>query len=191
MLERCDIIAGGFPCQDISNAGECAGLGGERSGLWWEMLRAICLVRPKYALVENVAALLDRWMGEVLGSLAASGHDAEWDCLPACAFGAPHERDRVFTLAYPQRGDVSEHRIRNLTFAGAGDEAPDRPRNGLATSRGWWASEPGVDRVGNGVPNEMDRIHSLGNAVVPQIAEWIGRRILEAEKERLGEGQDV
>jgi hypothetical protein len=78
-----DVICGGFPCQDISVAGAGAGLAGERSGLWRELLRAIRVVRPHYAIVENVAALLGRGMGTVLGDLAEIGHDAEWHCIPA------------------------------------------------------------------------------------------------------------
>lgn len=102
LLDECgpvDVICGGFPCQDISNAGKRAGIDGERSGLWAEYVRIVRELRPSYVVVENVAALLGRGMGRVLGDLAASGYDAEWDCLPAAAFGAPHIRDRVFILA--------------------------------------------------------------------------------------------
>src|SRR5690606_13124048 len=95
-----DVVCGGFPCQDISNAGKRAGITGERSGLWRELVRAIRVVRPKYAIVENVAALLGRGMGTVLGDLAESGYDAEWDCIPASAVGAYHERDRLWIVAY-------------------------------------------------------------------------------------------
>ena len=98
-LEWVDLICGGFPCQDISHAGKRAGLGGSRSGLWFEMLRIVRHLRPRYVLVENVAALLGRGLGAVLGDLASCGYDAEWDCLPAAAFGAPHIRDRVFIVA--------------------------------------------------------------------------------------------
>ena len=76
-LGKVDVICGGFPCQDISCAGKGAGIHAARSGLWWEMLRIIRLVRPRYVLVENVAALLNRGLDEVLGSLAESGYDAE------------------------------------------------------------------------------------------------------------------
>lgn len=96
-----DLISGGFPCQDISQAGRGAGIKGERSGLWKEMHRIICEVRPRYVLVENVSALLGRGLGTVLGDLAESGYDAEWDCIPASSVGAPHQRDRVWIVAYP------------------------------------------------------------------------------------------
>jgi len=95
-----DVVVGGFPCQDVSHAGKRAGLSGERSGLYRELVRALRLVRPKHAIVENVAALLGDGMGTVLGDMAESGFDLEWDCVPAQAIGAPHERDRVWIVAH-------------------------------------------------------------------------------------------
>ena len=101
-LKRVDVIVGGFPCQDISNAGLRAGIGGARSGLWGEMLRIVRELQPRFVLVENVAALLGRGMGRVLGDLAAIGYDAEWEIVSATDVGAPHLRERVWILAYPQ-----------------------------------------------------------------------------------------
>jgi DNA (cytosine-5)-methyltransferase 1 len=95
-----DVICGGFPCQDISVAGNGAGLAGERSGLWAHQARLIGELRPRYALVENVSALLSRGLDAVLGDLAALGYDAEWHCIPASAVGAPHRRDRIWIVAY-------------------------------------------------------------------------------------------
>jgi DNA (cytosine-5)-methyltransferase 1 len=107
-----DVICGGFPCQDISVAGKGAGLAGERSGLWSEYARLIGEIRPRYAIVENVSALLSRGLADVLGDLAALGYDAEWHCIPASAVGAPHRRDRIWIVAYPRseqyEGDSSE-----------------------------------------------------------------------------------
>ena len=103
-----DVICGGFPCQDISVAGKGAGLAGERSGLWSEYARIIGEVRPRYVIVENVAALLGRGIERVLGDLAALGYDAEWDCIPASAVGAPHRRDRVWLVAYPAHAESEE-----------------------------------------------------------------------------------
>ena len=100
-LSPVDLIAGGFPCQDISIAGRAAGIGGARSGLWGEFARIVRELRPRYVLVENSPVLTSRGMDVVLGDLAASGYDAEWDCLPAAAFGAPFVRDRVFVVATP------------------------------------------------------------------------------------------
>jgi DNA-cytosine methyltransferase len=100
-LGEFDIITGGFPCQDISNAGKRKGITGKRSGLWFEMHRLISEIRPRYVFVENVSALINRGLPEVLASLAEIGYDAIWLTLRASDVGAPHRRDRVFILAYP------------------------------------------------------------------------------------------
>ena len=99
-LPKIDVIAGGFPCQDISVAGKQAGIKGERSGLWTEFKRLIDEVKPKYAIIENVANLRSRGLSSVLKDLWEIGYDAEWHCIPASAFGAPHRRDRIWIIAY-------------------------------------------------------------------------------------------
>lgn len=101
MPSEFDVITGGFPCQDISNAGKRAGIDGERSGLWSEYARLIRGLRPRYVVVENVAALLHRGMERVLGDLAACGYDAEWQSIRAADVGAPHRRERIWIIAYP------------------------------------------------------------------------------------------
>jgi DNA (cytosine-5)-methyltransferase 1 len=100
-----DIITGGFPCQDLSVAGKGAGLAGERSGLWYEMHRLIKETQPRWVIAENVAVLRSRGLEEVLRSLAEIGYDAEWHCIPASAVGAPHRRDRIWIVAYPNGND--------------------------------------------------------------------------------------
>ena len=97
-----DVICGGFPCQDISTAGKGAGLSGERSGLFYEVARLVGELGPRFVILENVGALLSRGLDAVLGTLASLGYDAEWHCIPASAVGAPHRRDRVWIVAYPQ-----------------------------------------------------------------------------------------
>lgn len=190
-LETVDLICGGFPCQDISSMGQKAGIKGKQSGLWSEFYRIICELRPRYVLMENVADLLIRGMDIVLGDLATSGYDAEWACLPAQAFGAHHKRARVFMVAYPQ--GLHEQQAQQTR---TGD-----PKNGTEKcvlqnrNRGiftelprpdpWLSSEPELDRVVNGLSLRMDkyaRLRSLGNAVVPQVAEWIGEQILNYER---------
>ena len=104
-----DCLSGGFPCQDISNAGKRAGIGGERSGLWFEYVRLIREVGPTFVFVENVAALVQRGLSTVLGSLAELGFDAEWDVFTAAEVGAPHLRKRLFILAYDNSCRLSEH----------------------------------------------------------------------------------
>jgi len=104
-----DVICGGFPCQDISTAGKGAGLAGKRSGLWSEIARLVGELRPRYVIVENVSALLGRGLGTVLGDLAEIGYDAEWHCIPASHVGAPHRRDRIWIIAYPQADAFSAY----------------------------------------------------------------------------------
>ena len=95
---RVDLIAGGFPCQDISAAGKGAGIDGSRSGLWSEFARIIGEVRPHFVFVENSPNLTTRGLGRVLGDLATLGFDAEWCVLGADDAGAPHKRDRIWVL---------------------------------------------------------------------------------------------
>src|SRR6202022_669443 len=97
-----DVLAGGFPCQPVSHAGLGLVQADDR-WLWPEFARTIRLVRPRYVLVENVSALLFRGMGDVLRDLATEGFDAEWAVLRASDFGAPHERERVYIVAYPNQ----------------------------------------------------------------------------------------
>jgi len=96
-----DIICGGFPCQDISIAGKKAGIGGLRSALWKQYLRLINEIRPKYAIIENVANLRSNGLITVLQDLWQIGYNAEWHCIPASAIGAPHQRDRIWIVANP------------------------------------------------------------------------------------------
>lgn len=170
-VERPDVLAGGFPCQDVSDAGRAAGIDGFKSGLWAHFATAIRHLRPRYVLVENVTGLLARGFGRVVGDLAASGYDAEWDCIPAAALGAPHLRARVFVLAYPR---------------GQRRQADDALQAGWPEPQlcAWWQTEPNVDRVVDGLPRRLagpanEHNGRLGNAVVPQVAEWIGHRIME------------
>ena len=97
---ECDVICGGFPCQDLSYAGKGAGLDGKRSGLFYELARVVSEVGPRYVILENVAALLTRGMGDVLGTMASLGYDCQWHCIPATYVGAPHIRDRVFIICH-------------------------------------------------------------------------------------------
>jgi DNA (cytosine-5)-methyltransferase 1 len=99
-LKQIDVIAGGFPCQDISCAGKQIGITGKRSGLWKEFKRLINELKPKYAIIENVANLRNKGLVTVLQDLNEIGYDAEWHCIPASAVGAPHRRDRVWIVAY-------------------------------------------------------------------------------------------
>ena len=201
-----DVICGGFPCQDISFAGERAGLEGARSGLWSEYARLIGELRPRFVIVENVPGLLSLGMGDVLGSLAALGYNATWDCVPASAVGAPHRRDRVWIVAHTKQGRCqsvphgnskpthvgpSDAHVANSARCGWVQGYQDAGRHSTRTvaaqewsgftNGGWWETEPELDRVANGIPDWAHRVEALGNAVVPQIPEFIGKAIMQAE----------
>ena len=174
LVEPVDLICGGFPCQPVSVAGKRQGTADVR-WLWPEFARCLRVLRPRYVLIENVPGLLTNGFGVVLGDLAALGYDAEWDVLSAAAFGAPHLRKRVWIVAdatqvrrgqeYPNAGRASE-----------GTTAAEE--RGRPADSGWWEVEPDVDRVVDGISHRVDRLRGLGNAVVPQIVEWIGRHIV-------------
>ena len=173
--EPVDVIAGGFPCQDISLAGKGAGLDGERSGLFFEAMRVVREMGPRFVVLENVAALLTRGLDRVLGTLADLGYDAEWDCIPASAFGARHYRNRIFIVATNANSKGLQGRPQGY----GSSEKVNAERIRLPIVRyGGWAVEPDICRVAYGVPRRVDRIRSLGNAVVPQVAEWIGRQLI-------------
>jgi len=206
-----DAICGGFPCQDISTAGRGAGLAGERSGLWFEFHRLIKEIKPQVAIIENVSALRSRGLDQVLRSLAEIGYDAEWHCIPASAVGAPHRRDRIWILAYPNEAQCQRERLSSRVYkknygawinsletssmadtislgqqgSGTSGYASDQETAGERQAidalngslRDFWRVEPNVGRVANGVPNRVDRLRALGNAVVPQIPEMIGKAI--------------
>ena len=261
-----DLITGGFPCQDISQAGKGAGIGKEtRSGLWFEMLRIISEVRPRYAIIENVPMLTIRGGTRVIEGLAEIGYDAEWVVIGANDVGAWHTRKRIWIVAYPQserhRGRVSEERsvserlvlqdeqegskvgsetkgrsksrresqlsdtdkVRRVrgttkkqtenkeietlsesqsssddTQRSISDATSERIQGSRATREqesqpqieeeifgcchpregtDYWAFEPSVGRMANGIPNWVDRIKGLGNAIVPQISRLIMERI--------------
>lgn len=253
-VQRPDVICGGYPCQPFSQAGKRQGENDPRH-LWPWVREAICHLRPKYAILENVRGHLSLGFDTVLGEMAAIGYDARWDCIPAAAVGAPHLRDRVFIIARPSRTEQPEL-MAHSNHAGSRDalfarwNAPwhgnafvadtndsrsgtpecqmdnqqpshcvqwqhaqhescrcgdalansdceqlgvDRSPTNIATecpiwddhgSRKtcndfgqWWKTEPTVGRVADGIPNRVDRLRGLGNAVVPQVAEYIGRLV--------------
>lgn len=176
-IERPDLICGGFPCQDVSIAGLGAGLDGARSGLWFQFHRIIRELRPRFAIVENTPGLLIRGFDRVLGSLADIGFDAEWSCFPACAMGAPHTRERLFIVAYPD-GLLGEEGLRIREWR----TASPLPSRDYRTPEVLRMESAYRDRgVPDGVRARLDRrFVGVGNAVYPDAAEWIGRRILES-----------
>jgi DNA (cytosine-5)-methyltransferase 1 len=164
-------------------------------------------LRPRYVVMENVSAILVRGLDVVAADLAEIGYDLEWDCIPAAAVGAPHRRDRWWGIAYPQRDGVRLEPVTELGCRSADVTATDGTYGSMADTLRqrlevghwrkdqaepfpapvvgrWWATEPDVGRVANGIPRRVDRLRALGNAVVPQVAEHIGGLIMAAEMER-------
>jgi len=173
-----DVICGGFPCQDLSSSGTGSGLDGDRSRLWYEYARLICELRPSYVIVENSPNLLD-WFGPVLGTMAKVGLDAEWECIPAGAVGAPHFRDRLWVVAYPSGQRLS--RQGELISSVTQEASAYREANQL--ERAFRERNlPFVCGGHDGIPPYVDQaaVKALGNAVVPAIPELIGNAILEA-----------
>lgn len=221
-----DVVSGGFPCTDISVAGSGAGIDGKKSGLWREMRRIICEVRPRHVFVENSPALTVRGLDRVLGDLAAGGYDAKWCVLSAADCGAPHERRRIWikaTLAdagsgqcvesgfgqmeQPKRtetertgdaglADANRTRWQGQCVTGsigaeisrvgcacagladADQRGCDRRSRSRGKSNGrrqpadcdWWAIEPNVDRMVNGMAARVDRLKAIGNGQVSRVA---------------------
>ena len=184
-LPTADLICGGFPCQDVSLAGNRAGLQGKRSTLWSEFHRIVCEIRPRWILIENVPGLLSSDNGEfarkIFRELAASGYDAEWRIIPAAAVGALHLRERLFILSYDNKcsGFWGERGIFEMA------QVTEYWRDYRArTKSDYWSQDvPTIHGMDDGLSKRLveSRVKGCGNAVVPQIAEFLGNVILMAE----------
>lgn len=211
-LEKINVITGGFPCQDISIAGRRSGISGERSGLFAEIIRLLCELRPDYAIMENSADLLTgdggNWAGVVFGCLAEIGYDAEWHVIPASGLGAPHDRERIWIIATnASRGKQRRAPLFGRRFTRTGEAAAivayDYRERELQS--GWrftdqrgrvvydpecaWP-ETWVEKLSEirGMDDGLSdgfatqTAKRFGNTVIPQIPELIGYAILEAER---------
>ena len=209
-----DVITGGFPCQDVSMAGDRIGIAaGTRSGLYAEVIRLARDIGPCIIVLENVAGLLSgpsgnagQWFGQILADLDAVGYDAVWHCIPLGRLGAPHERDRVWIVAYARAAGLEGWRFTSLlqseiakfseldAFANAKkiqrihglverrlsaqpDGMPDRP---AWSGQQWPEAEPLLCRVDDGIPDRVGRTEACGNAVGPIVPQLIGNAILGA-----------
>ncbi len=192
-------VTGGFPCQDISEAGRQQGLSGQRSGLWWDMHRVLRDLQPRAAIIENVSALRYKGLDRVLCGLAEIGYDAEWEVITAASVGAPHVRERLWIVAYPDshRQPAEPHTQhppmegRQTTRADmANEQQPNDPVEGNDTWVNWKAitasgeilREPILCRVHDGFNGgvEQARLKALGNSIVPQVAAQIMRKMQQA-----------
>lgn len=177
-----DLIAGGFPCQDISFAGDGKGLDGDRSGLWREFRRIIGELRPRYVIVENVSALLYRGLGEVLGDLASLRYDAEWHCIPASHLGGSHIRDRVFIISYPNGTGLQGKPLVSFP-AKDGKRSYKQLARLLESERELAIPTRSGGGIHDGVSRRLDKLRSLGNSVYVPIVTAIGQAILESERQ--------
>lgn len=184
-LPPVDLIAFGFMCTDIASINRHNDdlSAPTRSGFTWrECIRVVEEAKPPYVLIENVLSLLHNGLGDVLGRLAALGYDAEWHCFPAAYAGAPHERKRMFILAYPSVESVLQAHSPTFSFRDFWQSRKDAPG-------GYWESAPSPDwdvpeavgtRMDDGVPHRLVGCHGLGNAVCPPVAQIIGEWFLAA-----------
>ena len=177
---RVDVVAGGWPCQDISIAkADGAGIGGKRSGLWTEMARIIREVEPRYVILENSPAITFRGLGTVLGDLAEMGMDARWGVLGAEHAGGNHARRRFWCVAYPMRKRL-QGRDRQASFQNRQIERRSIPA--LEQNSLWPdVSDPRPYRSDDGMANRVERTKALGNGQVPQVAALAWEILTEAE----------
>lgn len=167
-----DILAGGFPCQDISvqgaNHGEKQGIKGERSGLWSEYLRLIKEIEPKFVFAENSPLLRTRGLGTVLEGLASVGYHARWCRLGGGAVGADHKRERMWVFAYrPSDGLEGRHDSHSEGQEQTTVGSVERLCEGEIFN-----DLPAPDAFGasNGMASRLDRLKAIGNGQVPQVA---------------------
>jgi len=186
-VERVDVIAGGYPCQPFSLAGYRRGEKDERH-LWDYYCTAISVLRPRVAFLENVRGHYSLGFDRVLGDLADIGYDAEWQIVSAQSVGAPHLRERLICLSYPNRDGMGAFNERGMGEGTIAERrkvcVTDHSSGSTSRTNGNWLLEPLVGRVADGVPDRVDRLRGLGNAVVPQVAEYVGwiiRDLLEEQ----------
>ncbi|MCA7902898.1 DNA cytosine methyltransferase [Burkholderia cepacia] len=166
-----DVVAGGFPCQDVSAAGTGDGLDGERSGLWTEMARIVREIQPLGVEVENSPMLTSRGLGRVLGDLAAMGFDAEWGVLSAADTDAPHLRERIWIRGYladAYRARESQHAGRERQFRMGSVER----REALAYADGQSCGQGRPDHATQGARGR----HADRGGVIADVSDSSGRR---------------
>lgn len=182
-LPPADLFCGGFPCQPVSLASSNKRIGVlDDRWLWPEFYRVICLFRPKYILVENTPGLLSLGWHDVFRDLARSGYDAEWQTISAAAIGAPHLRKRIYIVAYskrPSRGSIFKKSLSRISYWGTPNESA---RSGIPRIWDKEIEQSICDSIelAYGFPQSVGT-RLFGNAVVPQVAEFVGRCIMEAD----------
>lgn len=169
-----DVICGGFPCTQTSVAacihGRRKGLSGKDSILWFDYFRLVQAIRPVWVIVENPIGI-KKWESEVQGSLERIGYAVSKLEVKASDFGLPHIRKRYFYVAntYGKRLEIARQ-PKSQSF--------DWAKRLAVTGGAWLSSSPGTIGGFNGIPNRVDRCRVIGNSILPQISELIGRGIL-------------
>ncbi len=164
--EEIDIIYGGFPCQDISIAGAGAGLGGSRSKLFFEVVRLISEIRPKFVFLENVPAISIRGLDRILLEFTTLRYDCRWTIVSAAEMGAPHLRERWFLLAHANGTGFQEPWPESSEERK--NKKPKRPSSfSMVQGKRWNESPSKFYRMDDGIRLKTHRIRALGNAVVP------------------------
>lgn len=177
-----NVITGGFPCQDISNANinkeKTGGITGKRSGLWSEYARLIKEIKPSWAIIENVSAIRSKGLALVLQDLWKIGYNAEWHLISACSIGAIHRRERVFVIAYPNSARLQRHSEGLEESSQICSQVQISAMRSQTRKKEWLPIDkpPGMD---DGVSRRAYRVRQLGNSVVPQIPEMLGKCILD------------
>jgi DNA (cytosine-5)-methyltransferase 1 len=167
-----DVICGGYPCQPFSLAASHRKGEADERHLWPWVRDAIRNLRPRYAILENVQGHLTLGATTVIREITDVGYMCEWRLIPASSVGARHKRNRLFIVAYSSSAGGIRRRG---AFEGLNEEI----REHTIRSADYWQNEPDVGRMAYGVPARMDRLRGLGNAVVPQVAELVGRLVIE------------
>jgi DNA (cytosine-5)-methyltransferase 1 len=166
------ILTGGFPCQDISRSGKKEGIYGKKSILWFEYFRRIRELRPDFAIIENVGDIARRGLSTMLGNLASIGYDAEWTCISARDFGLPHNRERIWVIAYPEQSGWGRSlcvNIRDIYKTCKKANALDSQCNYFLQFEKRMG-RPAVLGVDDGIPRRVDRLGAVGNSIIPDIA---------------------
>ena len=171
-IEPVDLVCGGFPCQPFSLAGKRKGFDDDRY-LWPEVVRCLDAVRPTWFLGENVPGIVNVALDQVCADLESLGYTVQAFNIPACAVDAAHQRKRIWIVAHTNRQGPQGRRSEYGLGEGQGQMQIGRCD--------WWSCEPGVQRVAYGIPARVDRLRGLGNAVVPQVVEVLGRMMIEVE----------
>ena len=167
-----DIIYGGFPCQDISTAGHGKGLAGERSGLFYEIMRLVKEINPPFVFLENVPAIRSRGLREVVRQFTDLGYDCRWTCLSAREVGAPHLRKRWFFFAHTNSDGLGKQATPSQ------EEGRIWRPEATPPISDWRTDMSHLRRVDDGIPFRMDRVKAMGNGVVPEQVKQAFERLL-------------